>query len=63
MAALALGGHSSMDMEASESKRLWVCCEKQMEGASWFCACWGCLEQPAAPLLGSPGGCTHKLGV
>jgi hypothetical protein len=26
-----------------------VCSEKQMEGASWFCACWGCLEQPAAP--------------
>ena len=32
MAALALGGHSSMDMEASESRDRWVCCEKQNGG-------------------------------
>ena len=32
MAALALGGHSSMYMEASETPLLWVCCEKQNGG-------------------------------
>ena len=61
--APALGGHSSMDMEASESRDRWVCCEKQMEGASWFCACRGCLEQPAAPHLRRSGGSTPELGI
>ena len=66
MEAPALRGHSSMDMEASESRDRWVCCEKQMEGASWLCACWSCLEQPAAPHLRHPKaacGSTPELGI
>ena len=53
-------------MYAGGSEAGWrraLCKNSNIKGASFFCACWGWLEVPAAPHLRWSGGSTPELGI